>query len=231
MVSGISQTELRTRDGSQKYFTFVRTSSEENSLQARARPLVDDEGRTEFNFEQSHRPKLVWAIFKPGRWWPALLYPSVDAFETNICPQLRDRDGKSYEEICKHLAAIKYLNKKSKCEPVVFLGRSILDFRIVRNRENTIQRFGGENFETIARTTMCMPEAFSFNKREYVAFHNGLDEAMCLIAKKSDKSSLLNANWRNRAEQAWKDQSIAVVSPPSSPESKKATSHLKYELG
>ena len=180
-----------------------------------------NKGKSNTATNNDSKPKLVWAIFEPDIWWPALLYPSLEDFESNICPQLKDRgDYSCYQEVCKHLAAIKHFNKGTTLETVVYLGRSIHDFRLVRDRKNTIQRFGGDKMERMKKNVICQPQAFVTminRKKEYFAFHNGLDEAMRLIAKKASTSNTNNSsdnhsmyvhsiNWRERAEQAWKEQ-------------------------
>jgi hypothetical protein len=148
------------------------------------------------------KPKLVWARFGQF-WWPAILYPNLKEFDADVRSKLvSNTDPTSYTAFQIHLKALIRFNKGSSHEVILFLGRSLHDFRIVRGRDKRKHYrcfFDRRKTKKMHKSVICKPESFAMNKNEYFAFHLGLDEAM----KRSDKHEGCRVSYSKQAFNAW----------------------------
>eukprot|EP00980_Cylindrotheca_fusiformis_P010389 scaffold2308_cov103-Cylindrotheca_fusiformis.AAC.8 len=156
--------------------------------------------RDVFTVKSRRNPKLVWAPFGKVM-WPAILYPSLKEFDTDVHTKLKTNPS-AYNAFQIHLKALTHLNKGSNYEVLLFLGRSLHDFQFVRgrNKQKHYKCFSdSETSKTIRDKVVCNPEAFGMDKKEYFAFHLGLDEAR----KRSGEREGSRVSYSKQAFNAW----------------------------
>lgn len=133
-----------------------------------------------------------------------MLFPSLKEFDAEVRSRL-STDPVSYNAFQLHLQALVHFNKGVNHSAILFLGRSLHDFRIVRGAKNT----GKQHYQCflscrkltklVHESVVCNPEAFGTNKRDYFAFHVGLDEAM----KRTGEREGSRLSYSKQAFNAW----------------------------
>lgn len=186
----------KVREPAASYYAHPRLSSSSLTPPNFSSLAADDADQ---DAGDESKPKLVWALHGAQTWWPALLYASLDDLENSVSPSLYIKDPESYQNFQMHVGALKRFNKGLKNEAVVFLGRPLGDFRLVHDKKS-YKRFFGKQMKRMHAAVICKPKVFSMDKKEYFAFHMGLDEAM----KRAEmKEKLEEGFWAKKAFEAW----------------------------